>query len=45
MFYQHAKNDATSPLLEINDNDAPPKVQIEVSPLRVINGATPHREM
>jgi hypothetical protein len=37
------KKDAASPLLEINDNDAPPRVQITVSPLRVINGAIPSR--
>jgi hypothetical protein len=39
------KNDTTSPLFEINDNDAPPRVQISVSPPRVINGATPARVM
>jgi hypothetical protein len=37
------KKDVTSPLLEINDTDAPPRVQISVSPLRVIHGATPYR--
>jgi hypothetical protein len=39
------KKDATSSLFEINDNDAPPRVQIAVSPTRVINGATPSRVM
>jgi hypothetical protein len=39
------KADATSPLLEINENDAPLRVQIEVSPTRVINEATPLRVM
>jgi hypothetical protein len=37
------KKNTTSPLFEINDNDAPPRVQIAVSPLRLINGATPSR--
>jgi hypothetical protein len=32
-----------SPLCEINDRDAPRRVQIEVSPLRVVNGTTPAR--
>jgi hypothetical protein len=39
------KKDAMSPLLEINDNDAPPRVQMSVSDPRVINGATPPRVM
>jgi hypothetical protein len=39
------KKDATSPLLEINDNDAPQMVQISVSPPRVINETTPLRVM
>jgi hypothetical protein len=39
------KKDVMSPLLEINDNDAPPKVKIAVSPPRVINGATSSRLM
>jgi hypothetical protein len=39
------KKDATSPLFEINDNDAPPRVQIAFSPPRVIYGATPARAM
>jgi hypothetical protein len=39
------KKDAASPLLKINDNDAPPSVQISFSPPRVINGATPSRVM
>jgi hypothetical protein len=37
------KKDTLSPLFETNDIDAPPRVQIEVSPPRVINGATPVR--
>jgi hypothetical protein len=32
-----------SPLFGINGNDAPPRVQIEVSPPRVINGTAPAR--
>jgi hypothetical protein len=39
------KKDATSPLLEINDNDAPPRVQLAVSPPRVIHRTTPPRVM
>jgi hypothetical protein len=38
-----SKKDTTSPLSEINDSDAPPRVQIEVSPPRVINCTTPAR--
>jgi hypothetical protein len=37
------KKDTTSPLFEINDIDAPPRVQIAVSPPRVVNGTTPSR--
>jgi hypothetical protein len=37
------KKDTTSPLFKINDNVAPPRVQIAVPPPRVINGATPAR--
>jgi hypothetical protein len=37
------KKDTTSPLFKINDIDAPPRVQIAVSPLRVVNCTTPAR--
>jgi hypothetical protein len=37
------KKDATYPLLEINDDDALTRVQIAVSPPKVINGATSSR--
>jgi hypothetical protein len=37
------KKDMMSPLIEINDIDAPPRVQIAVSPPRVANGTTPAR--
>jgi hypothetical protein len=37
------KKDTTSPLFKINDIDAPPRVQITVSPPRVVNGTTPAR--
>jgi hypothetical protein len=37
------QKDTTSPICKINDIDAPPRVKIAVSPLRVINGTTPAR--
>jgi hypothetical protein len=37
------KKETTSPLCEISDSDAPPGVQIAVSPPRVIIGTTPAR--
>jgi hypothetical protein len=40
---QARKKDTLSPLFETNDIDAPPRVQISVSPTRVVNGTTPTR--
>jgi hypothetical protein len=37
------KKDTTSPLCEINDSDAPLRVQLAASPLRVVRGTTPVR--
>jgi hypothetical protein len=37
------KSGATSPLVEINDNDTPLRVQLAVSPPRVMNGEIPPR--
>jgi hypothetical protein len=37
------QKDATSPLCEINDSDALPRVQTTISPPRVITGTTPVR--
>jgi hypothetical protein len=37
------KKDTTSPLCEINDSDAPPRVKIAVSPPIVVNCTTPAR--
>jgi hypothetical protein len=39
------KSTATSPHVEIVDNDTPPRVQITFSPPRVTNEATPPRVM
>jgi hypothetical protein len=39
------KSGATSPLVGIDDNDTPPRVQIAVSPPRVTNEARPPRVM
>jgi hypothetical protein len=39
------KKEVTSPLLEINNNDAPPRAQIAVSPPRLIKRVTPSRVM
>jgi hypothetical protein len=38
------KKNTTSPLCEINDSDALPRVQTTISPPRVINGTTTVRE-
>jgi hypothetical protein len=37
------KKDMTSPPFKINDIDEPPRLQIAVSPLRVVNGTTHNR--